>query len=220
MSFEITFVTSNGHKYEEARRILGGLGVDVKALRFSLSELQSDSTSLIAGHKARSAEPLCDGPFFVEDDALEITSLNRFPGTYSSYVLETIGLGGILRLLEGRRRLARFHASVWYRPGGPGVRLKSLNVSAPGSIAREPRGEGWGYDPIFVPRGGQLTFAQLEDKDSVSHRGAAMRKLAERLYEPPAARRARGAGARSPPGRGDRAGGRLPGRYSPERRPI
>ena len=217
MSFEITFVTSNGRKYEEARRILGGLGVGVRMLSVSLAELQTDSTSMIAGYKARSAEPLCDGPFFVEDDALEIASLNRFPGTYSSYVLETIGLDGILRLLEGRRRLARFHASVWYRPGGPGVRLKSLNVSAPGSIAREARGEGWGYDPVFVPRGGQLTFAQMEDKDSASHRGAAMRKLAERLFEPPA-RRPRAPG--SPPGGSDRAAGRLPGRHSPERRPI
>lgn len=219
MSFEIAFVTSNGHKYEEARRILGGLGVDVRMRHACLPEPQSDSASMIAGHKARSAEPICDGPFFVEDDALEIASLNRFPGTYSSYVLKTIGLDGILRLLEGRRRLARFHASVWYRPGGPGVRLKWLNVSAPGSIAREPRGEGWGYDPIFVPRGGQLTFAQLEDKDSVSHRGAAMRKLAERLFEPPA-RRARPGARGSPSDRSDRAGGRLPGRYSPERRPI
>ena len=219
MSFEIAFVTSNGHKYEEARRILGGLGVDVRMHHACLSEPQSDSSSMIAGHKARSAEPLCDGPFFVEDDALEIASLNRFPGTYSSYVLKTIGLDGILRLVEGRRRLAWFHASVWYRPGGPGVRLKSLNVAVPGSIAREARGEGWGYDPIFVPRGGQLTFAQLEDKDSVSHRGAAMRKLAERLFEQPAGRARRPGVPGSPSDRSDR-GGRLPGRYSPERRPI
>ena len=217
MSFEITFVTSNEHKYKEARRILAGLGVDVRMLSMSLPELQADSASAVAGSKARSAEPLCDGPFFVEDDALEITSLNRFPGTYSSYVLETIGLDGILRLLEGRRRLAWLRASVWYRPGGPGARLKSLNAAAPGSIAREARGEGWGYDPVFVPRGGQLTFAQMEDKDSASHRGAAMRKLAERLFGQPA-RRPRSERSRRP--EGDRAGGRLPGRYSPERRPI
>lgn len=217
MSSEITFVTSNEHKYGEARRILGGLGVGVRMLPVSLAELQADSTSMIAGYKARSAEIVCDGPFFVEDDALEIASLNGFPGTYSSYVLETIGLDGVLRLLEGRGRQARFRASVWYRPGGPGARLQSLDVSAPGSIASEARGEGWGYDPVFVPRGGQLTFAQMADKDSASHRGAAMRKLAERLLEPPA-RRAR----RPDPPRGgsDRAAGRLPGRHSPESRPI
>lgn len=181
MSSEASFVTSNERKFAEASRILGGLGVRVRMQRARLPEVQASSVAEVAEHKARAASGFCAGAFFVEDDALEIESLGGFPGPYSSYALATVGLEGILRLVAGRGRRARFRAAVWYRRGGPGEPLGSLEASVGGSIAGAERGGGWGYDPIFVPDGGDLTFAQMPDKDSASHRGAAMRLLAERL---------------------------------------
>ena len=185
MSCDVHFATSNEHKFSEARRVLGRLGIRVSMRQARLPEIQSPDVSKIAEHKARAAERICAGPFFVEDDALEIASLGGFPGPYSSYALATLGIPGVLRLLEGRERRARFRASVWYRRGGPGEPLRSVEASASGSIAAQERGGGWGYDPVFVPDGGSLTFAQMPDKDSASHRGAALRELAGRLRGPP-----------------------------------
>lgn len=181
MSCDISFATSSEHKFGEARRILGKLGVRASMARMSLPEIQSGSVAEVARYKARAAAGSLDGPFFVEDDALELGALGGFPGPYSSYVLETLGLEGVLRLLEGRDRRARFRAAVSYRAGGPGSPVESLEASVGGRICGEARGGGWGYDPVFVPDGGDLTFAQMPDKDSASHRGAALRLLAGRL---------------------------------------
>lgn len=181
MSCDVSFATSNDHKFAEASRILGKLGVRARMARMQLPEIQSGSVAEVAEHKARAAAGSLDGPFFVEDDALEITSLGGFPGPYSSYVLGTLGLDGVLRLLEGGDRRARFRAAVSYRAGGPGAPLESLEASVDGRISGGARGEGWGYDPVFVPDGGDLTFAQMPDKDGASHRGAALRLLAGRL---------------------------------------
>lgn len=189
MSFEISFVTSNERKFAEASRVLGGAGVRVSMRHARLQEIQSDSITKVATHKARQAADICAGPFFVEDDAIEIESLGGFPGPYSSYVLETVGLQGVLRLLEGRGRRARFRAAVSYRLGGPGAPLESLEASAGGSIPEAARGDGWGYDPVFVPDGGDLTFAQMPDKDAASHRGAALSALAARIRGSPGDRR-------------------------------
>ena len=184
MSFEMSFVTSSEHKFAEASRILGSAGVNARMQNIKLQEIQTTSITEVARHKARQAADACSGPFFVEDDALEIESLGGFPGPYSSYVLATAGTAGVLRMLEGRGRRARFRAAVSYRLGGPGAPLESLEASVGGSIPVAAHGDGWGYDPVFVPDGGDLTFAQLPDKDSVSHRGAALRMLAARTRSP------------------------------------
>ena len=184
MSFEISFVTSNEHKFAEASHILGGAGVNTRMQNTKLQEIQADSITSVAKHKAHQAADVCLGPFFVKDDALEIESLGGFPGPYSSYVLATAGIAGVLRMLEGCGRRARFRAAVSYRLGGPGASLESLEASVGGFIPLAAHGDGWGYDPVFVPDGGDLTFAQLPDKDSVSHRGAALRMLAARIRSP------------------------------------
>ena len=177
-SSRLDFVSSNQHKFGEARRILSGLGVTVHHRAAALPEIQSDSLAEIAVHKALAAHRLTGGAVLVEDDGLFIESLGGFPGPYSSYVFGTIGNGGILELARGDRT-AVFRSVIAYSDGETTVHFEG---AVRGSISDAQRGDGWGYDPIFVPEGADGTFAQI-DKDRFSHRRAALAAFAEWYLE-------------------------------------
>jgi XTP/dITP diphosphohydrolase len=116
----------------------------------------------------------------VEDAGLFVDSLHGFPGPFSSHAYKTLGIGGLLRLLEGSRsRRASFKSAVAYCvPSGEPRVFEGLVT---GSISRSPSGEnGFGFDPVFVPAGSRRSMGQLslEEKCAVSHRGQALRKFA------------------------------------------
>ena len=117
---ELFFASSNENKFQEAERILTNLGVKVNFSKTTLEEIQSSSLSEIAEQKAISAYELIQKPVIIEDDGLFIDSLNGFPGPYSSYVYDTIGNKGIMRLLENiELRNARFVACLLYTSPSP-----------------------------------------------------------------------------------------------------
>ena len=171
---DVWFVSSNAHKFKEAQGILGPLGIPIRHRHAILSEIQSESIADIALHKVRQAYRVTGGPSLVEDDGLFIDALGGFPGPYSSYVFKTIGNRGILRLLQESRE-SSFVAVVAYSDGHKTVSFRGV---ARGSIARTASGDGWGYDPIFVPRGAGGTFADIQ-KGAFSHRTLALRKFAK-----------------------------------------
>jgi XTP/dITP diphosphohydrolase len=176
----VTFVSTNENKFLEARAILAPFDIAVGFAKEKLVELQSDSLEEIAREKAKSAFGRVGRPVIVEDDGLFIYSLKGFPGQYSSFVLETIGNEGILRLMKGSsERSAYFHSLIAYFDGS------ALSVSegiARGRISEVIAGDGWGYDPIFVPDGSPFTFAQLKaEKNKFSHRKKALEEFAKWL---------------------------------------
>ena len=171
----IYFASSNRNKFEEARSILAEFGIRLVFYKCSLEELQAETLEEVARHKARQAYLLCSKPLIVEDDGLFIRSLRGFPGPYSSFVLETIGNGGILKLLS-RRREASFRSVIAYCEKSHAVTVFGSSVR--GRIAERPRGRRWGFDPIFIPEGRNLAYSQLRDKNSVSHRYLALKKFA------------------------------------------
>jgi len=119
---------------------------------------------------------------FVEDAGLFIDALNGFPGPYSSYVYRTIGVEGVLKLVEGKSRGAAFVSVIALYHPGKGVRV--FKGMCRGVIAQHPRGfSGFGFDPIFIPEGVGKTFAEMreDEKNKLSHRGEAARKLIEWL---------------------------------------
>lgn len=172
-SCDLLLASSNGHKYSEARRILGGLGVRLGLLRCRLEEVQSGSLARISEGKARDAFARCGRPVIAEDAGLFVASLGGFPGPYSSYAFGTIGNRGILRLV-GPDRSARFVSVVTYFDGRE---LRSFRGAVDGSIARRERGAGWGYDPIFVADGAG-PFSSRRAKDGSSHRRRALEGFA------------------------------------------
>jgi XTP/dITP diphosphohydrolase len=177
---QVTFASTNRNKYLEAKAILGQYGIMVDFAKINLVELQSESLEQIAKDKARSAFDSLKRPVIVEDDGLFIDALKGFPGSYSSFVFQTIGNIGILKLLNGSTdRSASFRSIIAYTDGN-NVSISEGLVK--GKISDIVLGGGWGYDPIFIPDGTRLTFAELkEEKNNFSHRRKGLERFADWL---------------------------------------
>lgn len=172
-SSDLLFASSNKHKYYEARQILAPFGIKIKLFKFDPVEIQSESISDIARKKALDAYSKAKRPILVEDVGLFIERLGGFPGPYSSYVYKTIGNAGVSLLAKGSK--AKF-LSVVALYDGKKVRL--FEGATHGRIAKKPQGDGWGYDPIFIPDGKKKTYAQIDDKNLLSHRFYALQNMA------------------------------------------
>jgi XTP/dITP diphosphohydrolase len=177
---DLTFVSTNAGKFQEVRAILAGYSVRVRWSHHELPEIQSDRLETVVEAKLKAAARL-GRRVLVEDSGLFIPSLGGFPGVYSAYVLHTIGLGGVLRLLRGRPRHAVFR-TVAGLSLGPRRWMRAGQVR--GRIATRPQGtHGFGYDPIFIADGGTRTFGELDptEKNRQSHRAQAIHRIGRLL---------------------------------------
>ena len=170
---DLLFVSSNIHKFTETEKILKSFGISIQFFKLNLEEIQSNSIKQIAIKKAQNAFSKCKKPLIVEDDGIFIDSLGGFPGSYSSYVHKTIGNKGILNLLKYNRG-AKFVSTITYCDKNG---LESFEGKLDGTISKSQKGKGWGYDPIFIPKNMQKTFAQLDEKNIISHRYKALKKF-------------------------------------------
>jgi XTP/dITP diphosphohydrolase len=182
----VYFATSNMHKFEEARLVLGEYGIGVAKLNVKGLEIQADDLEEIARTAVTHLTKTQSLPTLVEDAALFVKALNGFPGPYSSYVLRTIGNEGLLRLMQNvSDRRAEFKSAVAFC--APNIQPKSFQGVVEGSLSPEARGtHGFGFDPIFVPSEGDgRTFAEMEteEKNKISHRARAMRAFAKWYLE-------------------------------------
>ncbi|MEM2021177.1 MAG: XTP/dITP diphosphatase [Zestosphaera sp.] len=181
--FKLYLVSRNKGKVTEFQRLGVDECVDVYPVELSKVEMQSDDLTDIALYSAVQASLYLKEPFFVEDSGLYVEPLSGFPGPYSSYVFRTIGVEGVLKLMEGSlNRSAYFESVIVLHYPGFGFRVFRGRVQ--GAISREARGTGgFGFDPIFVPQGRDETFAEMrvEDKNLLSHRGKAFRAMCEWL---------------------------------------
>lgn len=173
-SYDLYFASSNKHKYSEAKEILSKFQINLGFFEFAPIEIQSNSILEIAKKKSLDAYLSCKKPVIVEDDGLFIPSLGGFPGPYSSYVFNTIGNPGVLNLVKSKRA-AEFHSVISYCNGKKPVTFQGITK---GIISKKQRGKDWGYDPIFIPKGKTKTYAELDDKNAVSHRYRALSKFA------------------------------------------
>ena len=111
----VTFVTTNPGKIQEAREYLDE---PVEQREFDYTEPQADDLATVAAHGARAAYRHVDGPVIVDDSGLTIDALDGFPGPYSSYVEDTVGIERVWRLTEPEDdRSAAFRAVVAYCDG-------------------------------------------------------------------------------------------------------
>ena len=173
--YDVIFASSNLHKYEEADKILAEFGIRLGFFQTELVEIQDDSLSKIALKKSLNAYEKCKKPVIIEDDGLFINSLSGFPGPYSSYIFNTIGNNGILKLI-GDNRDAQFVAIIAFCDSSNEPILFESSVT--GTISKNIQDEGWGYDPIFIPEKQNKTYAELADKNKLSHRYESLKKFA------------------------------------------
>lgn len=139
-SFDLFFVSSNSHKYQEVNKILDSFEIKLGFFKSNLEETQSNSLKDIALKKAKDAFSKCKKPIIIEDDGLFINSLDGFPGPYSSYVFKTIGNIGILNLLKNNRN-ATFVSIISYCDKKT---LQSFDAKINGTISYLQKGKGWG----------------------------------------------------------------------------
>ncbi|MBF6295142.1 RdgB/HAM1 family non-canonical purine NTP pyrophosphatase [Nocardia farcinica] len=189
----VLVASRNAKKLAELRRILddaGVAGVQIVGLDDVPSYDEAPETGATfeenALAKARDGAAATGLPCVADDSGLAVDALNGMPGVLSARWSGTHGddaannalLLAQLRDVPDERRGARFvSACALVVPGGTETVVRG---EWPGTIGRKPVGEGgFGYDPLFVPDGGDVTAAQLTPaaKDAASHRGRALRHL-------------------------------------------
>ena len=200
---KILAATRSAGKQREIRRILGPSGLEVVFpddiwLRESSAGdplEQGDSFESNARQKAEYFARLSSMPTFADDSGLEVFSLGGAPGVHSKRWAAASGSDAdidaannteLLRRLAGApesKRLARYRCVLFYLPSYGAVPT-ICQGDCTGRMLDAPRGtNGFGYDPYFFSDELGKTFGQAtdEEKDAVSHRGRALRALAERL---------------------------------------
>lgn len=176
------FVTGNVHKFHEARAVLREFGISTAMLNLDTTEIQADDLDAIARFSALEASKKTAMSIFVEDAGLFIDALQGFPGPYSSYVYQTLGTKGILKLMRNTtRRNAYFYSAVAFSDSDKDSEIKLFHGRVNGKIVHKEQGNrGFGFDPIFEPlaKTGK-TFAQItqDEKSRYSHRAEALRKF-------------------------------------------
>lgn len=180
--------THNPHKLLELQRILEPLHIDVTTT--DLREVEETGTTFAenAFLKAQAACEQTGLPAVADDSGLSVDALQGAPGVYSARyagpdATDAQRMEKLLEELEdipADQRTARFVSAICVvYPDGERI---DVEETCEGSVAFAPRGtDGFGYDPIFLV--GDRTYAELSpaEKDAVSHRGKALRKLAKRL---------------------------------------
>lgn len=186
---DLVFATHNSHKLEEIRAILKEYNI------LGLNDINCH-TDIIEDARTLEGNAIIKANFvtnnynincFADDTGLEVEALDGAPGVYSaryagencSYQDNVIKLLDALKDIENRK--ARFRTVIALNLDG---RQYTFEGIVNGIITKEQHGEkGFGYDPIFLPDGYDMTFAEmpLEIKNKISHRGIATQKLIEFL---------------------------------------
>ena len=200
---EIIFATGNAHKAIEAQKALGDTFTLIMPKELGLTEEIPENGDTLQANAIEKAEYLWKKfgkSCFADDTGLEVDALGGAPGVYSARYAgpekgSEANMTKLLAELEAAEaangeisRAARFRTVVALILDGE---LHLFNGVLEGKIARERSGnEGFGYDPIFIPDNYTKTLAEisLEEKNAISHRGKAMRALAEFLQCLPKAR--------------------------------
>jgi len=188
---ELVFATNNQHKTQEVRNLLLndykvlnlndiGCTTDIPETGSTFAENATLKSSYVTEHYQLDC--------FADDSGLEIEALNQEPGIfsarYSGVKDDQTNLNLVLQKMEGQaNRKARFRTVISLMRGTENFLFEGI---INGTILESPIGtQGFGYDPIFVPDGYDHTFAEMsmEQKNQISHRALAMKKLISFLKE-------------------------------------
>lgn len=192
----IVFATGNQDKVREVREMLEPLGYEVLSLKdVNLTVTHPEDAGTFEGNSRIKAEDIaskCNYPVLSDDSGLSIEALDGFPGVHSARWMEGHPYSEknqkLLDMLKDKpNRKAAYHTVMTFID-----KKKGIEVCFPGSnegeiattIDSNPI-NGFGYDPIFYSYDLHKTFSQAtpEEKDSVSHRGKAIKAFVEYLKQ-------------------------------------
>jgi XTP/dITP diphosphohydrolase len=199
MTRKIIFATNNQHKLKEIQELLGDNFMLVSLADIGFSGEIPENQNTLEGNaleKARYIYDLYHLPCFADDTGLEVEALNGQPGVRSArYAGTLIDFGtekirteaNIKKLLSNlkdyKNKNARFRTVIAYLDGKSEFFFEGI---VNGEIIKEKKGtDGFGYDPVFVPDGFTLTFAEmpLDEKNKISHRSRAFAKFVHFLSQ-------------------------------------
>lgn len=188
---KIVFATNNAHKLTEVQAVLGDAYTLVTPRDCGVTEEIPEDQETLEGNasqKARYLHRRTGLDCFADDTGLEVEALGGAPGVHSArYATDGHDFAAnnelLLRNLEGvGDRRARFRTVISLILDGEEHLFEGI---VEGHIAQCASGsEGFGYDPLFIPEGSAKTYAEMDpaEKNALSHRGRAVRKLAEFLH--------------------------------------
>ena len=195
---QLVFASTNVDKYREFEALLKVLpGVTLVSAEavlrnpHKLAFVEKYATYLEnASAKARLANQGCHYPCFADDTGLEVEALEGRPGVHTARFASLPSLersrskqdeANVVKLLGEMKgqanRNARFVSTVALMVEG--LLIHGTGVLE-GTLAQEPRGDkGFGYDPIFIPKGSDRTLAEMSEteKNAISHRARALQDL-------------------------------------------
>ncbi len=187
---KLCFATNNEHKLREVQAMLGDTFEIVSLSQINVTEDIPETADTIESNSAQKANYIFDRfniSCFADDTGLEVQALNNEPGVYSARYAgpdrnNEANIALVLQKLAGASdRSARFKTVITLVTEAGQQQFTGI---VEGAITEGPQGEqGFGYDPIFQPKGYDKTFAQMSgrEKNEISHRGIAFRKLVSYL---------------------------------------
>lgn len=190
---KICFATNNRHKLDEVRQLLGDQFTIVSLQEINCPDDLPETHPTLEENSRQKAEYVYTKfkiPCFADDSGLEVEALGGEPGVYSARYAgeqrnDNDNIDLLLQKLDGvENREAQFKAVLTFIDEDGQVNMFVGTVK--GWIVEHRRGtSGFGYDPVFVPKGYSKTFAEMtpEEKNSISHRGRAVEKLIAYLKE-------------------------------------
>ncbi len=183
---KIIFATNNAHKLSEVQAVLGDGFTLVTPRECGITEDIPEDQDTLEGNASQKSHYLYDRTredCFADDTGLEVEALGGAPGVHSArYATDGHDFDANNRLLlknmEGKtNRKARFRTVISLIINGEEHQFEGIVEGR--IIDHEIGHEGFGYDPMFIPDGYDRTFAQMtaEEKNAISHRGRAVKKL-------------------------------------------
>ena len=180
---ELIYATTNKHKFAGAKQALAGTDINLIAPDETLPdvpEIQSDDQAAVSIDKALKYYKLLKRPLVVMDSGLFIDELNGFPGVYTKYALDTIGIDRMIQLLDGAAR-AYTQRTITYFDGD---KPQTFALKLHGVLLKEPRGNnGRNYDKYFLPDSKNKTLAEMASEEKAELTAKVWRKLAAWLQK-------------------------------------
>ena len=180
---ELIYATTNKHKLAGAKQALAGTNINLitpDGVLPDVPEIQSDDQQAVSVDKALKYYDLLKSPLVVMDSGMFINELGGFPGVYTKYALDTIGINRIIQLLGGAARAYTQRTITYFDGNKPQIFTLKLH----GALLKEPRGNnGRNYDKYFLPDGKNKTLAEMTDDEKVELTAEVWKKLAAWLQE-------------------------------------
>lgn len=185
----LLLITGNPGKAREFQELLHIESIDFSFRSLPLQEIQSMDIEAIGAFKTRQVlefQEEIEGydAVLTDDTGLSCKGLNGFPGPLIKWFLDALGAEGIYEQVRDKEKAVDATCLLTLAMVKTGE-IKQFHGVVPGTLVPARGNDGFGWDPIFLPNGADLTYAEtpLEEKNKISHRALAVRQLREWILQ-------------------------------------